>query len=112
MNRHLDCRLVFWPLVLLACGPAAATILPPEDTSNLYVSSYGTDEVHCYAADGRFLFKFGHDDLSGPRGLAFGVGQELHVASEKTDRILVFSEGGAYLRQFTDRKSTRLNSSH
>lgn len=89
-------------LILLIHGRTAeAGVLPPPGTSNLYVSSFGTDEVHCYAPDGRFLFKFGHADLSGPRGLAFGAGLELHVAAQHKDRVLVFSEGGSYDRQFT-----------
>ena len=97
-------------------GPGSAFSrppLPPVITGNLYVSSYGTHEVYCYAPDGRFLFKFSHEDLRGTRGLAFAAAVpaqgdspgadewELYVSSQSTDRVLVFDPDGNYLRQFT-----------
>lgn len=91
-----------------AGGVLGAPPLPPPRTGNLYVSSYGTNEVYCYAPDGQFLFKFGHHDLKGTRGLAFargpeesGVDRELYVGAQTTDRILVFDPKGNYRRQFT-----------
>lgn len=89
--------------------------LPPPITGNLYVSSYGTHEVYCYSPDGRFLFRFGHEDLRGTRGLAFGRGRgsqenpggahgsawELYVGAQTADRVLVFDPEGNYRRQFT-----------
>lgn len=89
----------------------AAPLLPPPITGNLYVSSYGTGEVYCYSPDGRFRFSFGHEDLKGTRGLAFGRseedsgegehGPELYVSAEITDRVLVFDPEGNYRRQFS-----------
>jgi DNA-binding beta-propeller fold protein YncE len=75
--------------------------LPPARTGNAYISSYGTDEVICYDGSYNFLFRFGHADLDGTRGLSFTDDGELYVASQGTDRILVFNENGDYQRQFT-----------
>ncbi|MBI4604001.1 MAG: hypothetical protein HY721_18755 [Planctomycetes bacterium] len=81
-------------------GPARAEhVLPRTNTTDLYVSSYGTNEVHCYRPDGTLKVKLTHPSLSGPRGLAFSPEQELHVASQAKDRILVFRPDGTYLRE-------------
>ena len=84
------------PLPLRADYP-----LPPSATGRAYVSSFGTDEIFCYAASGEYLFKFEHEDLRGPRGLAFAPSGELYAAAQLSSQILVFDREGTYLRQFT-----------
>jgi len=88
-------------LSLTGGGLFGAEILPPEQTSNVFVTSSGTDEVHCFGPEGTFLFRLSHPDLRKPRGLVFASNGELHAASQNTDRILVFRDDGDYVRQYT-----------
>jgi DNA-binding beta-propeller fold protein YncE len=92
--------------VTVVCGFAAAAAravfpLPPAATGDVYVSSFGTDEVVCFDREGRFRFRFGHRDLDGPRGLAFSARGDLYAAAQSSDRVLVFTPEGAYVRQFS-----------
>lgn len=100
MKQDLTSPMAF-AFVWLISFSLEAQILPPRATTRLYVSSYGTNEVHCYEPSGSFAFKFSHVDLSGPRGLAFAVENELYAASQGSNRVLVFTQEGSYLRQFT-----------
>jgi len=89
-------------LLLFTLVDASGTPLPPAATGDVYLSSYGTDEVHCYDRLGSHLFEFTHADLDQPRGLAFSPERELYVASQKNHKVLVFEPNGNYLRQFSD----------
>lgn len=86
---------------LVGAPEASAPILPPASTGNMYVSSFGTHEVHCFSPDGRFLFKFSHPELIQPRGLVFSLAGDLHAASQAQHKILVFRDDGTYQRQYT-----------
>ena len=103
MDRFVPAPLIVFGclvLSLLASAPVSAGYpLPPEYTGRVYVSSYGTNEVVCYSADGTFLFRFEHAELRGPRGLAFAPGGELYVGSQSSDRVMVFTRDGTYRRQ-------------
>ena len=90
-------------LLLCLCGPSvrADYPLPPRTTGNIFVSSYGTDEVACHDSSYRFVLSFSHADLDGPRGLVFNRDLDLYVASQLSDRVLVFNQHGSYFRQFT-----------
>ncbi len=57
----------------------------------LFVSSFGTDRVLHFAADGELANEFGESSvLDGPAGMAIGPGGKLFVASHETDEVLVF----------------------
>jgi DNA-binding beta-propeller fold protein YncE len=104
-RRRTSERLLVLSLSLAAPAAARAEFpLPPAATGAVYVSSFGTDEIVAYAADGSFIRRFGHPDLRGPRGLAF-VGEDerqlLFCAAQSSDRVLVFTPDGVYVRQFT-----------
>ena len=75
--------------------------LPPEETGDIYVSSYYNDRICVYTPDGTFLRDFTGGGLQRPRGLVISSVGEIYVASQDTDEILVFGPDEVYRRSFT-----------
>jgi len=81
--------------------PQAPRLLGPQFLAQdskgyVYVTDWGTDRVHKYAADGTFVLTFG-SPLEEPTGVAISGG-EVYVAERKAGRISVFDESGNPLR--------------
>ncbi len=93
---------VLCALAALTLGTGARAGLPPAMTGDLYVSDWNNDRVAVYAAGGAFLRGFTAAGLNGPRGVVFGPGREIFVASELSHEILVFDQDEQYVRRFTN----------
>ncbi len=85
-------------LAVLSALPAFAQ-LPPARTGDAYVSSYGTDEIYCFDASGRYKFHFDSETLDGPRGIAITPEGELFVSSQRSHRVIVFDLSGSPKRE-------------
>jgi len=94
------------PLLLLAflfisiLPRAALALLPFENTGNLYVSMWTSDDIVVFTPEGTEVERFTTDGLDGPRGLAFNPANgEIWVASEFGDAIFIFNSAHRFLRR-------------
>lgn len=62
----------------------------PGGSSNFWVTSLGDDSIDCLDADGSVLATFAHPSLDGPRQMSGGPDGYLYVASDVSDRVVVF----------------------
>jgi DNA-binding beta-propeller fold protein YncE len=92
--------LVLSGLALLLAAPSAHSVLPPDETSHFYVSSYEGDEVAVYRGSGAYMRSFTAPGLEEPRGIVFVPDGRIYVASEGTHEVYVFDSNEQYLTQF------------
>lgn len=92
---------VFWFISLCSyVFPGHATaLLPFENTGNLYVSMWSSDDIAVFTPDGAPQGRFSADGLDGPRGIAFNPANgDIWVASEFGNAIFIFDSQHRFLR--------------
>jgi len=68
MNLIKALLLLKLSLLILTVPNAAMALLPFQNTGNLYVSMWTSDEIAVFSPDGTPLERFTADGLDGPRG--------------------------------------------
>lgn len=92
---------VFWfvSLCIHVFPGHAAALLPFENTGNLYVSMWSSDDIAVFTPDGAPQVRFSADGLDGPRGIAFNPANgDIWVASEFGNAIFIFDSEHRFLR--------------
>jgi len=75
-------------------------LLPFENTGNLYVSMWTSDEIAVFSPEGMPVERFSAPGLDGPRGIAFNPANgEIWVASEFSNAIFIFDHTHQLLRR-------------
>jgi DNA-binding beta-propeller fold protein YncE len=77
-------------MLLLTPGLSYA-LLPHQNTGNLYVSMWSSDEIAVFSPDGTALERFSAEGLDGPRGIAFNPANgDIWVAAEFSNSLFIF----------------------
>ena len=88
--------------VIAALAGTAGAVLPPERTSNLYVSNFNGDNIVVYDPSGKYMRALNPTGLDGARGIVFDTNGRFYVASQNTDEVFVFDENEQLVTKFAD----------
>lgn len=100
MNNLLrnSIRLIIAIGLTLVSGQAFS-LLPVQNTGNLYVSMWTADEIAVFTPDGMPVERFTAEGLDGPRGIAFNPANgEIWIAAEFSNAIFIFDHRHQFLR--------------
>ena len=79
-------------------GPCGLCV---DDSGRIFVSEVKNNRVSVFEPDGTFAFQMSHSNLRNPKGIAFDVTANLHVADwYSSGKIHIFSSKGEYISQY------------
>jgi DNA-binding beta-propeller fold protein YncE len=73
-----------------AIGAPLGIARAPGGSAAFWVSSLGDDSIKCFDTDGSVIDTFSHASIDGPRQMTGGPDGYLYVASDVSDRVVVF----------------------
>ncbi|KAK3588083.1 hypothetical protein CHS0354_012137 [Potamilus streckersoni] len=66
--------------------------------TRVYLSSSQVNTVYCYEINGKFIFKYQHEQLIIPRGLDIGENETIYILGSKTNSLHRVSKDGIVLQ--------------